>query len=100
MASTTKSARAVILAPVWTEKSAAQMEDNHYTFRVASAAHKTQVRQAVEEIWGVRVTDVRIMNSRPRRARRARVQGYRPGYKKAIVTLAPGDKITLFEGMS
>jgi len=62
MASTTKSSRDVILAPVWTEKSAAQMEDNHYTFRVAPAAHKTQVRQAVEEIWGVRVTDVRIMN--------------------------------------
>jgi large subunit ribosomal protein L23 len=100
MASTTKSSRDVILAPVWTEKSAAQMEDNHYTFRVADAAHKTQVRQAVEEIWGVRVTDVRIMNARPRRARRSRVQGYRPGYKKAIVTLAPGDKITLFEGMS
>jgi len=100
MASTTKSSRDVILAPVWTEKSAAQMEENHYTFRVASAAHKTQVKQAVEEIWGVRVTDVRIMNSKPRRARRGRVQGYRPGYKKAVVTLAPGDKITLFEGMS
>ena len=51
MASMMKNSRDVILAPVWTEKSAAQMEENHYTFRVADAAHKTQVRQAVEEIW-------------------------------------------------
>ena len=71
MSSTTKSARDVILAPVWTEKSAAQMEDNHYSFRVAPAAHKTQIKQAVEEIWGVRVTAVRIINARPKRARRA-----------------------------
>ena len=53
----------------------------------------------MEEIWDVRVTDVRIMNARPRRARRARVQGYRPGYKKAIVTLAPATGSTLFEGI-
>ena len=75
MASTTKSARDVILAPVWTEKSAAQMEENHYTFRVASAAHKTQVKQAVEEIWDVRVTAVRIIE----RAAEARPPRPRPG---------------------
>ena len=85
----------------WTEKSARADRGRTATpSSVASAAHKTQVKQAVEEICGVRVTTVRIINARPKRARRARVQGTRPGYKKAIVSLAPGDKITLFEGMS
>jgi large subunit ribosomal protein L23 len=99
MSSTTEHARSVILAPVWTEKSAAQIEDNQYTFRIAEAAHKTQVKQAVEEIWAVRVTAVRIINVRPKPKRRGIFRGHRPGFKKAVVTLAPGDKITLLEGM-
>ena len=98
MASTTKSARDVVLAPVWTEKSAAQMEDNHYTFRVASAAHKTQVRQAVEQLFGVKVISVNMVKVPSKPKMRNYRKGTRPGWKKAIVQLAEGDAIEIFEG--
>jgi large subunit ribosomal protein L23 len=99
MASTTKTLHDVLTGLVWTEKSAAGIEDGTYTFRVASAAHKTHVRQAVEEIWGVKVTDVRIVNVKPKPKRRGKFKGERAGYKKAIVKLAAGQAIQLFEGM-
>jgi large subunit ribosomal protein L23 len=99
MSSTTKTLHDVLIAPVWTEKTYGQIEDRVYTFKVASASHKTQVRQAVEEIWGVRVADVRIVNVKPKPKRRGIYRGERPGYKKAIVTLVEGQSIQLFEGM-
>ncbi len=99
MTSTTKTLHDVLTGLVWTEKSAAAIEVGVYTFRVAPTAHKTHVRQAVEEIWGVRVADVRIVNVKPKPKRRGRFQGERSGYKKAIVQLAPGQAIQLFEGM-
>ena len=58
MGSTTPTLHDVLTGLVWTEKSAAAIEDGTYTFRVAPTAHKTRVRQAVEEIWGVRVTAI------------------------------------------
>ena len=99
MSSTTKTHHDVLIAPVWTEKTYGQIEERVYTIKVADSAHKTQVRQAVEEIWGVRVADVRILNVKPKPKRRGIYRGERSGYKKAIVTLAEGQSIQLFEGM-
>ena len=100
MASITKHARDVVIAPVVSEKTYGQLESGTYTFRIHADAHKTMVRQAVEEIWGVKVADVRIVNVRPKPKRRGVYRGTRSGYKKAIVQLAPGHSIALFEGMA
>jgi large subunit ribosomal protein L23 len=101
MASTIADARDVIIAPVISEKSYSVMPEGHYTFRVHPDAHKTQIRQAVEEIWGVNVVSVRTSTVRPKpfRSRRGRAFGYHPGWKKAVVRLAEGETIGLFEGM-
>jgi len=91
-------ARQVIIEPVVSEKSYALMADGKYTFRVDDRAHKTQVARAVEEIFGVSVVAVRTMQVRPKPKRRGMHSGYTRGWKKAIVQLAPGDRIELFEG--
>ena len=80
------------------EKSYALIAENKYTFRVHSQAHKTQIRSAVEEIFGVRVTDVRTMKMKSKPKRRGWTSGRTRQWKKAIVELAPGDRIELFEG--
>ena len=90
--------RQVIIRPVISEKSYALLAANKYTFRVHDDAHKTQVRQAVEEIFGVRVLDVRTMTVRPKPKRRGYTAGKTRGWKKAIVQLHPEDHIELFEG--
>ncbi len=100
MKSTTPDARAVLLAPVVSEKSYSLSEDGKYTFRVHPDAHKTQVRQAVEEIFNVTVTDVRIAKVPAKPKRRGTFRGTRPGGKKAIVTLAAGQSIPIFEGVA
>jgi large subunit ribosomal protein L23 len=99
--STIATSRDVLIAPVVSEKTYAQIEDGHYTFRVHPDAHKTQVRQAVEEIWSVRVDSVRIVNvhPKPKRSPRSGRRGRRPGYKKAVVRLHAGYSIALFEGI-
>ena len=99
MKSTTQNARAVVLAPVVSEKSYSLIEDGKYTFKVHSDAHKTQVRQAVEEIFKVDVVDVKIIQVRAKPKRRGAFRGTRPGYKKAIVKLAEGQSISIFEGV-
>jgi large subunit ribosomal protein L23 len=91
-------ARSVIIRPVISEKSYALLAANKYTFRVHERANKTQVRQAVEEIFGVRVDDVRTVNVKPKPKRRGWTSGKRRRWKKAIVTLHPEDSIELFEG--
>ena len=91
-------ARTVIIEPVVSEKSYALMADNKYTFRVADRAHKTQIRHAVEEIFDVAVIEVRTMKVRSKPKRRGLHQGRTRSWKKAIVQLAPGDRIELFEG--
>ena len=88
----------MIIEPVVSEKSYALMADSKYTFRVHDRAHKTQIRQAVEEIFGVRVLDVRTMSVRPKPKRRGVISGKTRGWKKAIVQLHPEDRIELFEG--
>ena len=91
-------ARHVIIEPVISEKSYALMADGRYTFRVADSSHKTQIRAAVEEIFGVTVVEVRTANVRSKPKRRGVHRGKTRSWKKAIVQLAPGEKIELFEG--
>ncbi len=90
--------RQVIIAPVVSEKSYSLIEDNKYSFRVHSKAHKTQIRQAVEELFDVKVEAVNIVKVRPKPKRRGWTRGQKPGWKKAIVQLREGDRIEIFEG--
>jgi large subunit ribosomal protein L23 len=91
-------ARSVIIRPIVSEKSYALLAANKYTFRIHPNAHKTQVRQAVEEIFGVRVTDVATMSVKSKPKRRGYTSGRTRSWKKAIVQLHPEDSIELFEG--
>jgi large subunit ribosomal protein L23 len=91
-------ARHVIHSPVISEKSYALIADNKYTFRVHPDAHKTQIRAAVEEIFGVAVIEVHTMTMRSKPKRRGYTTGRTRSWKKAVVQLAPGDRIELFEG--
>ena len=91
--------RSIIQEPVITEKATILREGNKYAFRVDSKANKIQIRQAVEEIFGVRVTDVRTINVRGKMKRFRRGMGKKPNWKKAIVTLRDGDIIDVFEGV-
>ncbi len=88
----------IIIRPLITEKNTMLMELNKYTFEVARNATKPQIRQAIERIFDVAVTDVHTVNVRGKQRRRGREFGYTRAWKKAIVTLAPGDRIDLFEG--
>ncbi len=91
-------ARSVIIRPVVSEKSYALLAANKYTFRIDPRANKTQVRQAVEDIFGVRVLDVATMSVKPKPKRRGYTSGKTREWKKAIVQLHPDDHIELFEG--
>jgi large subunit ribosomal protein L23 len=91
-------ARSVIIEPVVSEKSYALMADGKYTFRVDDRAHKTQIRLAVEEVFEVDVVGVRTIKVRAKPKRRGLHRGSTRSWKKAIVQLAPGDRIELFEG--
>jgi large subunit ribosomal protein L23 len=94
----------VIIAPVVTEKSTDQMEGSVYTFIVADDANKIEIGHAIEKLWDVTVQDVRTMRY-PGKARRSVMgrmarnnnRGRRPGFKKAVVQLAAGDTIELYE---
>lgn len=92
-----KSARDVIIRPVVSEKSYAGLEQNRYTFLVRSDASKTEIKQAVEQIWSVRVTSVNTMNRKGKQTRFRYTYGKRPDERRAIVTLAEGDSIEIFE---
>ena len=95
--STKADPRDVILAPVVSEKSYALIDANAYTFVVHPEANKTEIRQAVETIWGVRVVGVNTINRKGKTKRFRFTTGKRADTKRAIVKLAPGDKIELFE---
>jgi large subunit ribosomal protein L23 len=88
----------VLLAPVVSEKSYSLIEDGKYSFRIHPDAHKTQVRQAVEELFGVTVLGVNIIKVQPKPKRRGISKGTRPGWKKAVVQLQQGDTIEIFSG--
>ena len=88
----------VLLAPVVSEKSYSLITDRKYTFKVHKDAHKTQVRQAVEEMFDVKVDNVNILKVQAKPKRRGLTKGTRPGWKKAIVQLREGQSIEIFEG--
>jgi large subunit ribosomal protein L23 len=88
----------VILAPIVSEKSYAATTRGSYTFRVHSDAHKTQIRQAVEELFGVKVERVNVIKVQAKPKRRGAFKGTRQGWKKAVVQLRAGDTIEIFEG--
>jgi large subunit ribosomal protein L23 len=90
-------ARDVLIRPLVSEKTTAAMADNKYTFLVDARADKTQIKQAVEEIFGVRVAKVNTIRQLGKMRRMGVFSGRRPGYKKAIVTLEEGQKIKVFE---
>ncbi|MBX6363544.1 MAG: 50S ribosomal protein L23 [Gemmatimonadetes bacterium] len=92
--------REVIIRPVVTERST-ELGDalGAYTFVVAKAANKIEIRRAVEQLFNVKVAGVRTMNVRGKWRRVGRSLGRRPAYKKAIVTLAEGEKIDVYEGI-
>jgi large subunit ribosomal protein L23 len=92
--------RTVLIRPVVSEKSYALIGEGKYTFRVDQRAHKTQIAHAVEEIFGVGVVAVRTsqVRAKPKRRNLAQPVGKTRGWKKAIVQVAPGERIELFEG--
>lgn len=90
-------ARDILIKPIVTEKSTALMEERKYTFRVPLSATKIQIRQAVEQIFKVKVQAVNTMRYEGKRKRLGRTQGRRSDWKKAVVTLKPGETIELFE---
>jgi large subunit ribosomal protein L23 len=92
-----KSARDVIIRPVVSEKSYAGLEANVYTFLVDPRANKTEIKEAVQGIWNVRVVSVNTINRKGKLKRRRFTVGKRPDQKRAIVTLAEGDSIEIFE---
>lgn len=92
--------RDVIIRPVVTERSTELADGmDQYTFIVAKDANKIQIRKAVESLFGVSVRRVHTMNYRGKERRVGRSLGKRPGYKKAIVTIAEGERIDVYEGI-
>ena len=91
-------ARQVIIRPVISEKSYALLAANKYTFRVHDRAHKLQIAHAVEEIFEVNVRAVRTSTVKSKPKRRGLHSGRSRSWKKAVVQLAPGERIELFEG--
>lgn len=88
----------VLLRPRVAEKAARALEHGWYTFLVARAATKQDVRRAVEEQFSVHVRGVHVMNVRGKARRRGRIEGRVPGYRKAMVTLKEGERIDLSSG--
>lgn len=89
----------VIFRPLITEKSTLQKEGaNQVAFEVDPAANKIEIRQAIEKAFGVRVTQVRTINMQGKKKRMGRFFGRRSHWKKAVVTMAPGEHIDFFEG--
>jgi large subunit ribosomal protein L23 len=91
-------ARQVLIAPVVSEKSYGLIEEKKYAFRVHPDAHKTQIRQAVEELFDVRVVRVNVSKVQPKPKRRGLHRGTRQGWKKAVVQVHRDDEIQIFAG--
>jgi large subunit ribosomal protein L23 len=88
--------RDVLLAPVVSEKSYGLLDENKYTFLVSPDANKTEIKIAVESVFKVRVTDVNTLNRQGKKRRTRYGFGKRPDTKRAIVTVAPGERIDIF----
>jgi large subunit ribosomal protein L23 len=90
--------RDILLAPVVSEKSYGLLDENKYTFLVALHANKTQIKQAVESVFGVKVTSVNTINRQGKRKRTKYGFGKRQNTRRAIVSLAEGERIDIFGG--
>jgi len=90
----------VLIRPVVSEKSYVLSAANRYTFRVHPDAHKTQIRQAVEELFSVHVVEVRTLSVKPKPKRRGTSQGATRAWKKAIVQVREGENIPIFHGLA
>ena len=90
--------RDILLAPVISEKSYGLLDENKYTFVVRTDANKTQIKIAVEQVFNVTVLDVNTLNRQGKRKRTRSGFGRRKDTKRAIVSLAPGDRIEIFGG--
>ena len=90
----------VIIRPVVSEKSYVLASTNKYTFRVHPKAHKTQIRQAIEELFDVGVVEVRTMSVKSKPKRRGFTSGRTREWKKAIVEVREGDSIPIFQGLA
>jgi len=91
--------RDVLIRPLVTEKTNAMIQDGKYTFVVPLKVNKVEIRQAVEQIFKVKVLAVYTIRVMGKTKRMGKTQGKRPDYKKAIVKLAPGQTIEFFEGV-
>jgi large subunit ribosomal protein L23 len=85
----------LIIKPIVTEKSMVAEDKGKYTFRILPKANKIEVRKAIEKIFGIKVKDVNILNTKSKTRKRGRVKGKVSGYKKAVVTLQKGQTIKL-----
>jgi large subunit ribosomal protein L23 len=92
-----KTARDIIIRPVVSEKSYSGLDRNTYTFLVDTRSTKTEIKEAIQQIWNVRVTSVRTLNRKGKVKRRRWTIGKRADEKRAVVTLAEGDRIEIFE---
>lgn len=92
-------ARDIIRKPLVTEKTNDLIGENKYSFMVDLKANKTQIKNAIEKIFKVKVLAVNTMRVEGKFARMGRFRGQRPDWKKAVVTLAPGSRIEFFEGV-
>jgi large subunit ribosomal protein L23 len=90
--------RDILLRPVISEKSYGLLDENKYTFIVRPDANKTQIKIAVQQVFNVRVLDVNTLNRQGKRKRTRFGYGKRKNTKRAVVSLAPGDRIELFGG--
>lgn len=86
----------IIRKPLITEKATIALEDNQYTFEVAPQATKPQIRKAIEKLFDVKVIGISTQNPPRKKRRVGQFIGHRAAYKRAVVTLAPDDSITLF----
>ena len=84
----------IILAPIITEKTAGMEPESKYAFKVANSANKTEIKQAIEKKFNVKVMAVNVTNSHPKKKRVGKYTGMTSKYKKAIVTLKKGDTIS------
>lgn len=94
-----KNPRDIVISPIISEKSTMNMESGKYTFLVAKTATKTEIRDAIEAIFKVTVSDVNTIRYEGKPKRMGRYEGKRADWKKAIITLAAGQRIRQFEGV-
>ncbi|MBO5447766.1 MAG: 50S ribosomal protein L23 [Ruminococcus sp.] len=94
-----KTAHDIILKPIITEDSMERLQNGKYTFKVAKDANKIEIAKAVEDIFDVKVANVNTMTVKGKEKRMGRYTGFRPDWKKAIVTLEGDKTIEFFDGM-